>query len=96
MLFFGCRHKSKDFIYSKELESLRKKNALSHLVVAFSRDDPKKKVYVQDKMDEMGLTLWEMIHDRVKRNAFLSLHQVASLGSVLLYLWRCYHGKSSP
>uniref|UniRef100_A0A8C1YTW4 Methionine synthase reductase n=1 Tax=Cyprinus carpio TaxID=7962 RepID=A0A8C1YTW4_CYPCA len=40
-LFFGCRHKDKDFLFRyKELERFAHNGTLSHLIVCFSRDEP--------------------------------------------------------
>lgn len=47
-LFFGNRKRAEEFLYQSELEEYEKKYDWFKLHVAFSRDDPKKKVYVQD------------------------------------------------
>ncbi|XP_051538873.1 methionine synthase reductase-like isoform X1 [Myxocyprinus asiaticus] len=39
-LFFGCRHKDKDFLFRDELENFVHNGTLSHLIVCFSRDEP--------------------------------------------------------
>jgi sulfite reductase alpha subunit-like flavoprotein len=46
-LFFGNRHKDSEFLMEKELQEFVDEGLLT-LFTAFSRDDPKKKVYVQD------------------------------------------------
>ncbi|XP_019647307.1 PREDICTED: NADPH oxidoreductase A-like [Branchiostoma belcheri] len=46
LLYFGCQHRNKDFLYKNELETWAKNGSL-RLRVAFSRDQDKK-VYVQD------------------------------------------------
>lgn len=38
MLYFGCRHKSEDYIYQEELEACNEDGTISDLLVAFSRD----------------------------------------------------------
>ncbi|XP_051970757.1 methionine synthase reductase-like [Xyrauchen texanus] len=38
-LFFGCRHKDKDFLFREELERFVHNGTLSHLIVCFSRDE---------------------------------------------------------
>ena len=50
-LFYGCRYKSKDYIFGEELEQWKREGVLNELHPAFSRDD-EKKVYVQNKIDE--------------------------------------------
>jgi len=63
ILFFGCRHPEKDYIYQEELEGYEKDGTLSRLVVAFSRLDENKKVYVQDKMKESDIPdqIWRLL-----------------------------------
>ncbi|CAG5118819.1 unnamed protein product [Candidula unifasciata] len=39
-LFFGCRNKDKDFIFREEMHQFKANGTLSHLCVAFSRDQP--------------------------------------------------------
>ncbi|XP_072544806.1 methionine synthase reductase [Salminus brasiliensis] len=39
-LFFGCRHKDRDFIFREELERFVENETLSHLKACFSRDEP--------------------------------------------------------
>jgi len=63
VLFFGCRKKDEDFLYSKEWEEY--KSALGDSFVlhtAFSRDGPKK-VYVQHKMSEYADEIAKLICD---------------------------------
>lgn len=37
-LFYGCRHKDRDFLYKDEFERLERSGVLTHLVTSFSRD----------------------------------------------------------
>ncbi|XP_078716711.1 methionine synthase reductase isoform X1 [Lampetra fluviatilis] len=39
-LFFGCRHRDRDFLYREQLEGFVARGTLTHLRVAFSRDEP--------------------------------------------------------
>lgn len=45
-LYFGCKHRNEDYIYSDELEKYEETGILNSLHLAFSRDSDKK-VYVQ-------------------------------------------------
>jgi len=79
MLFFGCRHEDRDFLYREELEGFVADGTLSALVTAFSRDGngaqaggdetTASKVYVQHKMlektGEIGKLLAECESSRV-------------------------------
>ncbi|MBN3304028.1 MTRR reductase, partial [Amia calva] len=40
-LFFGCRHKDREFLFRDELEHFVENGTLTHLKVCFSRDAPK-------------------------------------------------------
>jgi len=61
LLFFGCRHPEKDYIYREELESYAS-SGIIELQLAFSRFT-EKKVYVQHKMQEgdMPKRLWNLL-----------------------------------
>ncbi|XP_044242923.1 methionine synthase reductase isoform X2 [Ursus arctos] len=39
-LFFGCRHKDRDYLFREELRHFHKRGILTHLKVCFSRDAP--------------------------------------------------------
>lgn len=47
-LFFGNRFRADEYLYQEELEGYAAKYDWFHLHTAFSRDNPNKKVYVQD------------------------------------------------
>ncbi|XP_030846857.1 NADPH oxidoreductase A-like [Strongylocentrotus purpuratus] len=59
LLYFGCRHKGKDFLYQKELEQMVAEGHLK-LRTAFSRDE-EEKVYVQHLILQDGRMMWNMI-----------------------------------
>lgn len=59
LLYFGCRQKSQDFLYSDELETWVKKGKLE-LRAAFSRDQPHK-IYVQDLIREDRVKIWDLL-----------------------------------
>lgn len=61
-LYFGNRKKEEEFLYRDQLEAIQSKYEWFTLHTAFSRDDPKSKVYVQDlvgKTDDARLLLRE-------------------------------------
>ena len=51
ILYFGSRHRSMEYLYGEELEAYNTEGLLTHLKLAFSRDQ-KNKVYIQHKMQE--------------------------------------------
>lgn len=59
-LFFGEQHMDTDFYYREELEQFQQQQILTHLSLAFSRDQ-QEKIYVQDRMRENGKKIWQWI-----------------------------------
>ncbi|MDX2111713.1 MAG: sulfite reductase subunit alpha [Verrucomicrobiota bacterium] len=59
-LFFGAQRARMDYLYEEEFESMRASGHLTHLSLAWSRDQAKK-VYVQDRMRENAAELWSWI-----------------------------------
>ncbi|MGC0366259.1 sulfite reductase (NADPH) flavoprotein alpha-component [Rhodococcus sp. 27YEA15] len=59
-LFFGDQHRASDFIYEDELSGLTRDGVLTHLDLAFSRDQTEK-VYVQTRMRERGKELFDWL-----------------------------------
>ena len=51
VLYFGCRRSDVDYLYRDDLEGFAKDGTLSRLRIAFSRDAPNPRVYVQDLID---------------------------------------------
>lgn len=73
VFFFGCRHESTDYYYREEWEEMVREGVLSHLFVAFSRDNvgdqgESKKRYVQNVIREQTVRLL-----RISRLFFLPL-----------------------
>jgi sulfite reductase alpha subunit-like flavoprotein len=61
VLFFGCRYHDKDFYYQDQWNQYMEKDELQ-LITAFSRDQ-EEKVYVQDRIQENGPLLWDLIEN---------------------------------
>ncbi len=59
-LFFGARHFDTEFLYQLEWQEHLKRGNLTHLDVAFSRDQDQK-IYVQHRLIERGAELWQWI-----------------------------------
>ena len=56
-LFYGHQHRDFDFFYEEELKNMRAAGVLNRLTLAWSRD-AKEKIYVQDRMRDVGHDLW--------------------------------------
>jgi len=61
-LFFGDQHFATDFLYQVEWQRWHKSGVLSHLDLAFSRDQAEK-IYVQHRMLERGRDLYAWLQD---------------------------------
>jgi sulfite reductase (NADPH) flavoprotein alpha-component len=59
-LFFGDQRKASDFLYREDLEQMQAEGVLTHLDLAFSRDQAHK-VYVQDRMREKSKELYSWL-----------------------------------
>ena len=59
VLYFGCRHSKRDFLYKEELEQLVSEGRVT-LHTAFSREQ-KEKVYVQQRVRESAAQVWQVI-----------------------------------
>jgi sulfite reductase (NADPH) flavoprotein alpha-component len=62
-LFFGEQRQASDFLYEVELTQLQQEGSLTRLDVAFSRDIPGQKVYVQHKMAEASKELFTWLEE---------------------------------
>ncbi|CAG8452054.1 8013_t:CDS:1 [Ambispora leptoticha] len=60
ILYFGSRNRAMEYLYGEELEAYHAEGVLTHLRLAFSRDQPKK-VYIQHKMQEDAQLLYEYL-----------------------------------
>ncbi|HAU5566888.1 MULTISPECIES: sulfite reductase subunit alpha [Erwiniaceae] len=61
-LFFGDQHQEHDYIYEDELNGWQQSGLLTHLDLAFSRDQ-EEKIYVQNRMLEKGAELYAWLQD---------------------------------
>jgi sulfite reductase (NADPH) flavoprotein alpha-component len=59
-LFFGHQRSNYDFFYEDELAGMKAARVLTRLTLAWSRDGDQK-IYVQDRMREVGRDLWAWI-----------------------------------
>ncbi len=59
-LFFGNPHFTEDFLYQVEWQKYVKDGVLTHIDLAWSRDQ-EHKIYVQDKIREQGAEVWRWI-----------------------------------
>lgn len=60
LLFYGCRHCDQDYIYRQDVEAYAAQGVVE-LPTAFSRLDPDRKVYVQDRITEQKAAVWELL-----------------------------------
>jgi sulfite reductase (NADPH) flavoprotein alpha-component len=61
-LFFGHQRSNYDFFYEDELTGMKAARLLTRLTLAWSRD-AEHKIYVQDRMREVGRDLWAWLAD---------------------------------
>src|SRR5215472_8321655 len=61
-LFFGHRRSNHDFFYEDELAGMKAARVLTRLTLAWSRD-AQHKIYVQDRMRDVGRDLWAWLAD---------------------------------
>ncbi|XP_068730808.1 methionine synthase reductase-like [Montipora capricornis] len=73
-LFFGCRHKERDYLYRQELETSLSSGVLSRLFVSFSRDT----------VDELGHSLPpKYVQDNLRLHSTEVAEQVFEKGAVV-------------
>ncbi len=61
-LFFGEQHAATDFYYRDELQAMQQDGLLTHLSLAFSRDQGEK-IYVQHRIEQQGAELWRWLQE---------------------------------
>ncbi|MDF1813584.1 MAG: assimilatory sulfite reductase (NADPH) flavoprotein subunit [Verrucomicrobiales bacterium] len=94
-LFFGDQHYTYDFLYQLEWQEYLKEGALDRLDVAFSRDQPEK-VYVQDKLRESAVDLYQWINDGAHIYVCGDASRMAQDVHTALAEIIAQHGKKSP
>ena len=63
VLFFGCRYRNSDYYFQDEWKKYQENESLK-VEVAFSREDPDRKVYVQDLMWDQKKIVLEALFER--------------------------------
>lgn len=63
-LYFGSRHRAKEYLYGDELDQYEKDGLLTYLRCAFSRDEPGKKVYIQHRIEQDEELLYQLLHEQ--------------------------------
>jgi NADPH-ferrihemoprotein reductase len=63
VLYFGCKTRDLDFIYSEELNAFEKEGTLNQMYLAFSREQSEK-VYVQHLLAKNAADTWKLIDDK--------------------------------
>jgi sulfite reductase (NADPH) flavoprotein alpha-component len=61
-LFFGHQRSDYDYFYEDEFKQMKASGLLTRLSLAWSRDS-EQKIYVQDRMREVGRDLWTWLAD---------------------------------
>jgi len=61
VLYFGSRSSREEYLYGEELEAYLAMGTLTHVGLAFSRDQAHK-IYIQHKIREDGPLLWRLLH----------------------------------
>lgn len=59
-LFFGDQHQATDFLYAEQMEKFQEDGILTHLSLAFSRDQ-EQKIYVQTRILEQSKEIYEWL-----------------------------------
>jgi sulfite reductase alpha subunit-like flavoprotein len=60
-LFNGIRSASLDYIYRDEIQRFTAEGVLDHLHLASSREQPGRRIYVQDKIRQHGTLIWRLL-----------------------------------
>lgn len=65
-LFYGCRHREKDWLFKEQMEEYKREGVLTELCLAVSREEEEDDVrnsgkYVQDLIKKEGERLWKLL-----------------------------------
>ncbi|KAG0303950.1 hypothetical protein BGZ98_006096 [Dissophora globulifera] len=62
-LFFGCRHRERDWLFRSQMEEYKQEGVLTELHVAVSREEdvPNSGKYVQDLLRKEGKRIWNLL-----------------------------------
>lgn len=63
ILYFGCKNRNQDFIYSDELNQYEKDGILTKMYLAFSREQDQK-LYVQHLLAKNAKETWNLINEQ--------------------------------
>lgn len=77
VLYFGCRCKGGDFLYEADWNRFLEGGELTSLIIAFSRADESRKVYVQHRMLDNSDQIWALLS---KKGAYI--YVAGSAGSM--------------
>ena len=94
-LFFGHQRQASDFFYRDELTAMREEKFLTRLTLAWSRDGSEK-VYVQDRMREVGKDLWAWFQNGAHFYICGDAKRMAKDVETALVDVAATHGKLSP
>jgi sulfite reductase (NADPH) flavoprotein alpha-component len=94
-LFFGHQRSNCDFFYEDEFRAMRGDGTLTRLTLAWSRDGDQK-IYVQDRMREVGRDLWSWIADGAHLYVCGDAKRMAKDVEIALVDVVAQHGARSP
>ena len=94
-LFFGHQRSNCDFFYEDELRNLKTAGVLTRLSLSWSRDG-KDKIYVQDRMRELGREVWSWLADGAQLYVCGDAKRMAKDVELALVDIVAQHGARSP
>lgn len=65
-LFFGCRHRDRDWLFRQQMEEYKSDGVLTQLRLAVSREEdvPNSGKYVQDLIRKESKKVWDLLHKK--------------------------------